>query len=300
MLAIIYLTFQPSDENVISSMVEEKKIYKTNSPEKPERERRDEIVDPFLRVSIGTEGSFSCSGTICYYDENTAKAYILCCGHCYKSKNERPKVRTYFVNGKRQINEFKGTILALDHKNDLAVISFEPDFIPDWVPIGPKDSPFYYPTKAPVGERVVVTGRDSGLSDGNRNPAAYEAFIRKVNDDWHLESIQSQSRGGRSGGGVMTTNRQWLIGVNHGRGSTQDGIGHGLWAPLYRIYPFLERNGLIWLTEVGNIPNKIPIVDELNHKYPDGYIPRVILDNAYFPLDGSTVSVKGECCDESR
>jgi len=262
--------------------------FYTTNPENPERERRDEGVYPFLTPSIGTEGRTSCSGTIVYYDARQATAYTLACAHCYRI-NERPKVRTYFVDGKREIREFPGTIVAINADEDLAVITFHPDFVPNWIPIGPKDCQYYRPTEAPVGRRVVVTGRDAGLPDKDRRPAAYEAFIREDDNDRYLESRQSQSRGGRSGGGVMTTNCQWLIGVNHGRTSTKEGVGHGMWVPLHRIHKFLEDNDLEWLGEVSELYRKIPIVNKTNKKYPDGYIPRFVPNNQYWPLDGGEI-----------
>lgn len=273
----------------------------TYTPSNPERERRDQGVTPFLAPAIGTEGSYSCSGTIVYYDEPNATAYILGCAHCYRGKSEKPTIITYFVNGKREIREFKGKVIAINQSEDLAVLTFQPDFIPDWVPIGPADLNYFKPTQSPVGRRIIVTGRDAGLADRDRRPAAYESFIRKDNDDFYLESIQSQSRGGRSGGGVITVNRQWLIGVNHGRASTVDGIGHGLWAPLYRIHRFLKENDLDWLITVGDVPSYLPIVGIDQRHTPNRYVPRPVLPNQYVPLDGgrimpASVTIKDEYC----
>jgi hypothetical protein len=279
----------------------------TVTPENPERERRDTAVAPFLAPAIGTEGTKSCSGTIVYYDGLKATAYILACAHCYENKAERPKVRTYFADGKREVREFRGTIIAIDQEEDLAVITFHPNFIPDWVPIAPKDSRYFRPSEAPIGHRIVVTGRDAGLPDGDRRPAAYEAFVREDDDDWYLESKQSQSRGGRSGGGVMTTNRQWLIGVNHGRVENKQKMGHGLWAPLHRIHKFLEENNLAWLANVGDIPRHLPIVDQTGNKYPQGYLPRFIPDDVYAPLGSPAstsnvvIKMEGDCgCGPTR
>jgi hypothetical protein len=301
LIGLLTYLFLPSGENYQEGVIVERlrtllanpppsSSTPVTTPINPERERRDVGVTAFLEPAIGTEGRTSCSGTIVYYDGPKATAYILGCAHCYKGLSEQLKVRTYFVNGKREVREFRGTIVAIDPKEDLVVITFQPDFIPNWVPIGPKDSPYYHPTEAPIGRRIVVTGRDAGLPDKDRRPAAYEAFIREDDHDRYLESRQSQSRGGRSGGGVMTTNRQWLIGVNHGRGPTAKEMGHGLWTPLHRIHKFLKANDLEWLANVGDTPRHLPIVDDRGNKYPTGYIPRLIPSNQYTPLDGGEIT----------
>tara|TARA_Y100000034_G_scaffold136971_1_gene217772 strand:- start:10245 stop:11177 length:933 start_codon:yes stop_codon:yes gene_type:complete len=250
------------------------------SPQKPERERRDQGVDPFLKVSVGAEIPHSCSGTLIYYSDD-GYAYVIGCGHCHGSVGSKVRIITYFVGDTRETRKFDGVVVAISQKEDLCIMKFKPDFEPNWVPIGQKDSPFFKPSGAPKGQRIVVTGRDAGLPSGNRDPAAYEAFIRETNDDWYLRSRQSQSRGGRSGGGVMTEDCRWLIGVNHGRGSTVRGIGHGLWAPLHRIHRFLEANQLEWLLDVQSGARTIPIVDhEGGRSFDRLYIPLPIGTNA--------------------
>ena len=265
------------------------------SPDNPERERRDAQVTPFLTVAIGTEGTKSCSGTICYYDDKTGVAYAIACAHCY-TESEECTVRSYFVNGRRKVKYSKAKVIAHDEYNDLSMITFKPSFVPDWVPLGLRESPFFYPSRAPNGVRVIVTGRDAIPDKNDRRPAAYEAFIRRTNDNWYLHSRQSQSYGGRSGGGIMTTNRQWLIAVNYGRDETVNGIGHGLWMPLHRIHKFLKQNDLYWLTKVGNMPQWIPVKG--NQRYHKGYMPIPELKEIYVPVncpEQETSGLKGVC-----
>ena len=255
--------------------------YLVTSPERPERERRDEGVLPWLEVSVEV---FRGSGTIVYYDERSNTAWVLTCAHVFYSDQDtgKFKIRVFYVDGEYEKRQYPAKLIARDSRNDLAMMTFKPDFKPKWIAIGPKDSPFYDPTRAPVGKRVVVTGRDGGTE-----PAAYEAFVRTPDhqDGWYLESRQSQSRGGRSGGGVMTTDRRWLVGVNHGRANTVNGIGHGLWMPLNRIHPFLQRHKLDWLIKVGNLARHIPIKNHDGRKFPSDFIPYPTLPDLYKPED---------------
>ena len=243
------------------------------TPDSPERERRDQNVEPFLKAAVGLAPK-NCSATIIHYDIKTKTAYALGCAHCYKElKGKNPVVRTYFVGDTREIRDFHTVVIALDARNDLCLVSFKPNFEPHWVPVGRETSSFFDPDTADAGQRVIVTGRDAGLPSGDRRPSAYEAFVRKPASSWWMESKQSDSRGGRSGGGVMTDDAQWLVGVVHG--SHKEDAKHGYWIPLNRIHQFLKANKHGWLIGIPRYAAyKIPVVDHTNRQsYSETYIP---------------------------
>lgn len=243
------------------------------TPDSPDRERRDRSVDPFLKASIGLYPK-NCSATIIYYNSRTKTAYALGCAHCYKElKGKAPTARTYFVGNKREIRDFHTVVIAMDAAHDLCLVSFKPNFEPHWVPVARSTSPFYKPTETRSEQRVIVSGRDAGLPSGDRRPSVYEAFIRKANSDWWMESKQSQSRGGRSGGGVMTEDAKWLIGVVHG--SHKENAKHGYWIPLHRIHQFLNKHKYGWLAGVPRYAvHQIPIVDHSGRRLSkESYIP---------------------------
>lgn len=201
--------------------------------------RRDVSVVEFLEVSVRVPGG---SGTICYYDQSKNLAYVLTCAHVF-AVGTKPYVEVYWVNRIYDKRRYKAKLLLCNEDNDVALMSFEPDFTPSYCPIAPSDSLYWAPTKVPQGKKLVVCGRDNG-----EEPAMYEAITRKSRNDKYLESYQHQSNSGRSGGGVMTLDRSRLVAVNYGRLTGK--VGHGLWVPLWKIHRVLKDGGFYWLTKL--------------------------------------------------
>lgn len=233
-----------------------------NSP----RENRSEEYLKWLKVSIRIKNkNVSGSGTICYYDKEKNTAYVITCGHLFNGGEKTTELNIFYKNDVKLTNyaKYTATLLALNKSEDLAILSFTPDWeIDSFFPIAPID---YEIIK---GKTYYSLG-----CDGAREVACY--LMKAVGmEGKNLVLTENAPRHGRSGGGLLTDDN-WFIGVCWGSTDPYNGTGQGLFVPLQRIHPFIKVNKLDFLLDF-NEARKIPIVDgKTGEKLetPHNYIP---------------------------
>lgn len=237
---------------------------------------RNESVRNYLQASVRIiNGNTSGSGTICYYDSSKNIAYIITCGHLWKgsynsatSPNKRTcQIEVWYHNDTKldSPKRYSAEIIAYispDAGNDIGFIKFTPDWtINKYYPIAPID--FNYKE----GEVFESCGCDHA-----QEVAAYEVSIVGI-EGKNLVTTNNSPRPGRSGGGLLTKDGQY-IGICWGT-QRVDGSGLGFFVPLPRIHAFCRDHGLEWLLRVNNEID-IPIIDLRGprREYPKNYIPR--------------------------
>lgn len=238
-------------------------------------EQREEKYRRWLSISlkISVSGA-SGSGTIVYYNPDDGWAYIQSCGHLWngsmsaeegKRRRVTCKVITWYHNDVKlsQPKEYPAEVLYYSNPapNDVSLLRFKPDWVPNYVPIAPKDFSFQ--------ENMRL--RSCGC-DGGREVAHYDVrYIGQRGGD--IVTTENSPRPGRSGGGLMTD--EFYVGICWGT-SDRSGNGNGFFTPLSTLRSHNEKNGYGWLNEVGvNWARKIPIIDRNGPQgqYPPDYIP---------------------------
>ena len=188
-------------------------------------------------VKIGVSNA-SGSGTIVYYDSKTKIAYVATCGHLWtpgimeveagKKKALKCKVITWYHNDKKldAPKTYDADVIFYSYIDgqDTALISFKPDWEPNYFPLGPAD----YTYK--VGQHGHSCGCDAGSE-----VAHYDIkFLGIQGAD--LVTTENSPRPGRSGGGLMNDEGKY-IGTCWGT-QYRDGTGKGYFTPLSVIHKF--------------------------------------------------------------
>lgn len=240
-------------------------------------EERDEIyrkwLSPSIKISVaGASGS----GTIVYYDSYTNTAYVATCGHLWphgkmsaeegKKRNLTCKVITWYQNEKKlettKVYEAKVLFYSYVTGADTALISFNPDWVPNYFPIASKD----YEYKE--GVRVHSCG-----CDGGDEVAHYDVEIIGLQGN-DLITFRNSPRPGRSGGGLMDD--EYYIATCWGTES-YSGDGKGFFTPLSVIHEVWSKNGYDFLLRIppgGSTARSLPVVDRNNYQqeYSNEYI----------------------------
>lgn len=266
---------------LFNNCIPEMPIVRTHLPELDTGEpiaKRESRVKYYLQnsVKISSKGS-SGSGTICYYDEVTHEAYVISCGHLFKG-NKKPgeitkdvAVITAFYNNDIKLevpSEFNAEVLCYDNIEDIALLKFTPDWIPQrYFAIAPLDY------EINPGDVFESTGCDLG-----EEVAAYTiTLINGTDEGQNLISRNNSPRPGRSGGGVLSGDGFYLAIV---WGTTKlNGSGYGYYVPLRRIRAYLAQypqfNEVLNAGDNFRHLNNIPVVDHRGRTIntPHGYIP---------------------------
>lgn len=241
-------------------------------------EQRGPEFRKFLAASlkINVSGA-SGSGTIIYYDTTKNLAYVATCGHLWspgvmnveegKSKNLKCKVTTWYHNEKKldQTKTYDAKVIFYSYIRgaDTALITFNPDWKPDYFPIAPAN----YVYKQ--GNHAHSLG-----CDGGSEVAHYDIQMIGIQGNDLVTQFNSP-RPGRSGGGLMD-DQGYYIGTCWGT-QYRDGSGLGFFTPLSIIHEFWSRqNGYQFLLNVSPsfFAKQLPIVDKTgqNKQYSPEYI----------------------------
>lgn len=239
------------------------------------QEQRDIKYRKWLAASLKIQVSgASGSGTIIYFDNRDGYAYVQSCGHLWngsmkseegKRKNIKCKVVTWYQNDKKlpDPQEYPAEVLFYNNPapNDVSLLRFKPDWIPEYYPIAPADFKF-----------VENMRFHSCGCDGAREVAHYDVrYLGMRGGD--IVTTENSPRPGRSGGGLMT--EDYYVGICWGTTDTS-GNGNGFFTPLLTLRKHNEINGYGWLNEVGiGWARQLPIVDRNGRQldYPKNYIP---------------------------
>jgi hypothetical protein len=238
-------------------------------------EQREERYRLWLSVSLKISVSnASGSGTIVYFDSKDGYAYVQSCGHLWngrmsaeegRRRNLKCKVITWYHNEKKldSPKDYQAEVLYYSNPapNDVSLLRFKPDWVPNYIPIAPADFKFT------ENMRLHSCG-----CDGGGEVAHYDVrYIGVRGGD--IVTTENSPRPGRSGGGLMTDD--YYVGVCWGTSDTS-GNGNGFFTPLMTLRKHNEENGYGWLNEIGiSWARQIPIIDRNGPqgKYPKDYIP---------------------------
>jgi hypothetical protein len=242
------------------------------SSAEPEAHREEAVrkwLEPGVRIY---NGGYAGSGTICYYDKESNLAWIISCAHLFNSPNENKVTLEVFYKNNEKLDapqKFTGDVVAVKiggYENDISIITFTPDWEPNYFPI----SPVTY-------EYVKDTVLYSVGCDSASEVACYFVKVERI-DKAFLVTRENSPRKGRSGGGLITEDG-WYVGICV-RTSDVSGNGVGFFVYLENIHKFCRENNLEWLCGVNkkdtnSLLKIIPIVDRLSPQgvYPPDYIP---------------------------
>jgi hypothetical protein len=245
----------------------------------PIAQRGQEFVkwlSPGVRIAVpGARGS----GTICYYDSQKNLAYVISCGHLWDKgalsaaqalqKNITCEIDVFYHNEQKLPNPktYQAKLLFYSHLDgaDYSLMSFTPDWQPDYAPIAPLNFPI------PKGSKQHSIGCDKVTEVAN-----YEIEIIGIQGD-DLVTFRNSPRPGRSGGGLLT-NEGWFIGICWGT-EFRDGSGKGYFTPLSVIHAGFQKNGYGFILgqslPSNELARKIPIRDRTGPQveYPKDYVP---------------------------
>jgi hypothetical protein len=239
--------------------------------------QRGEEFREYLSVSVQIDADHAYgSGTIIYYDEKSNTAYVASCGHLWdgnmryeesKSKNKNCQIIVWYHGDKKLEAPKKYKAKILFHRNergyDISLITFKPDWKPDYFPIAPES----YEIKS--NSRYHSLGCDNG-----KEVAHYDIEIIDINKIDIVTRFNSP-RPGRSGGGLLSTDG-YYIGTCWGT-SDYSGKGYGYFVPIEHVIEQYKKENLEWLVHVSrpSSARKIPIVDINNSQgqYLEEYIP---------------------------
>jgi hypothetical protein len=240
------------------------------NPQRGEEFRR--FLAPSVKIGL-SRGSGS--GTICYYDHEKNLAYVATCGHLWDwgklneeeaaKQNLKCKIIVFYHNAKKLLppKEYEGTVLFYSYVRgcDTGLVSFKPDWIPDYFPIAPVN----YQIK--VGSRQHSCGCDEGTE-----VAHYDVEIVGLQEP-DLVTIENSPRPGRSGGGMLSDDG-YYIATCWGT-YPRDGTGVGYFTPLSVIHQFwIQQPSYRFLLNIEKeLPGQLlPVVDRMGGVYKRNYI----------------------------
>lgn len=245
----------------------------------PPVEQRGPEFRKFLAASvkIGVNGA-SGSGTIVYYDPIKNLAYVASCGHMWKqgtmsveqgkTKNITCKVIVWYHNEKKldstKSYDAKVVFYSYIDGQDTSLVTFTPDWVPDYFPIAPVN----YEYKG--GTHAHSLGCDAG-----KEVAHYDVEMMGImNND--LVTFRNSPRPGRSGGGLMN-DEGYYIGTCWGT-QFKDGSGKGFFTPLSAIHRYWSKQAgyefLLNQKPGGGLARQIPVKDRNDQQgdYKPDYI----------------------------
>ena len=229
-------------------------------------------------VKIGVNGA-SGSGTIIHYDVLTKLAYVATCGHLWqqgimnvdegKKRNMKCKVIVWYHNDQKldSPRSYEANVIFYSYVNgqDTGLITFSPDWEPNYFPIGP--SKYIYNEN----QHAHSVGCDAGTE-----VVHYDVKMIGIEGD-DLVTNENSPRPGRSGGGLMNDDGQY-IGTCWGT-QYRDGTGKGYFTPLSVIHKFWKKqNGYAFLLDqktASNSAKQIKINDRSGRK--EEFKPEYIL-----------------------
>lgn len=216
------------------------------------------------------------SGTIVYYDSSKNIAYVATCGHLWNygimsssdglRRNLTCKIVCWYQNDKKlaEPKTYNAKVVFYNHITgaDTALVTFEPDWIPNYFPIAPKN----YEYKK--GSLMHSLG-----CDGGSEVAHYEVELVGIIGE-SLTTLKNSPRPGRSGGGLMDDKYYiatcWATSINKKP-------SEGYFTPLNVIHDIWTKNGYDFLLKIrpqSELAKKIRIIDrtERQKKYEESYI----------------------------
>ena len=227
---------------------------------------------PSVKIAV-SDGSGS--GTIVYYDHAKNMAYVASCGHLWEGtkgaeeclkRQMTCKIITWYHNSEKLTEPKTYNAKVIFYSNvsghDTSLVTFQPDWIPDYFPIAPKNYKYI------KGNILHSLGCDSG-----DEVAHYEVEVVGVIGE-SLTTIRNSPRPGRSGGGLMNDNMYvatcWAT-------SIYKGVGEGYFTPIESIHEVWSGNGYGFLLNIkpnGVLAKKIKIIDksERQKTYDEDYI----------------------------
>ena len=233
-------------------------------------------LSPSIKIAVpGASGS----GTIIHHDKAKNIAYVATCGHLWpsgvmnvdegKKRNIKCKVITWYHNDRKldSPRSYEANLIFYSYINgqDTGLITFTPDWEPNYFPIGPKNYKYVQ------GQYAHSTGCDAGTET-----AHYEIKMLGIEGE-DLVTEQNSPRPGRSGGGLMDDNG-YYIGTCWGT-QYRDGTGKGYFTPLFIMHKFwAKQSGYAFLLDQKEIVGKakeIKIHDRTNGK--EEFRPEYIL-----------------------
>lgn len=226
-------------------------------------------------VKIAVSGG-SGSGTIVYYDSAKNIAYVATCGHLWDGgtmtaeeglqRNMTCKVITWYNNDKKlsEPKTYVAKVVFYVHVSgsDTALVTFQPDWHPNYFPIAPVDY------KYREGSMSHSVGCDGGDEVAHYDVQIVGLYGRS------LTTVKNSPRPGRSGGGLMDDRLYIATCVAT---SNVDGSGEGYFTPLSTIHQVWSRNGYEFLLRVkpgGETARGIRIIDRNSRQgsYEKDYI----------------------------
>jgi len=182
------------------------------------------------------------SGTIVHYDAKKNLAYVATCGHLWngvmtaeegKKKNLKCKIVVWYHNDQKldAPRTYDADVIFYrfleGQEQDTGLVTFKPDWVPNYFPIGPAD--YIYRS----GQHAHSCGCDAGSE-----VAHYDIeMVGIIGND--LVTIKNSPRPGRSGGGLMD-DEGFYIGTCWGT-QYRDGTGKGFFTPLSKIHTFWQK-----------------------------------------------------------
>lgn len=214
------------------------------------------------------------SGTIIYYDEKTNTAWVATCGHLWnghmngdegRQRNVACKVVTWYHN-EQKLAEPKSYPARVHFYmsgggGDTGLVSFQPDWKPEYFPIAPLDY------KIEPGTRLHSCG-----CDGGREVAHYDVRVTGYSGN-NLNTVENSPRPGRSGGGLMSDDG-YYVATCWGT-SSYSGNGEGYFTRLSLIHSMWNQFGYGFLLNIEPaLARKIPVIDRNSPQgnYPKEYI----------------------------
>jgi len=191
-------------------------------------------------VKIMVSGA-SGSGTIVHFDNQKKMAYVATCGHLWeqgvmnvdegKRRNLKCKVIVWYHNDQKldAPKSYDANVIFYSYINgqDTGLITFTPDWEPNFFPIGPSDYRYI------KGQHSHSVGCDAGTET-----AHYDIEMLGIEGE-DLVTNKNSPRPGRSGGGLMDDDGSY-IGTCWGT-QYRDGTGKGYFTPLFVIHKFWSK-----------------------------------------------------------
>lgn len=257
-----YADIDPLDKMPI---LERQPTNRVGMAESPVEQRGPEFRK-FLAASVKIRVSgASGSGTIVYYDQSKNLAYVASCGHLWsrgtmsaeqgRQRNLTCQIITWYHNDQKLASPktYSANVIFYSYINgqDTSLLTFTPDWQPDYFPIAPADYR-YNP-----GRHAHSCG-----CDGGSEVAHYDIEIIGLGGG-DLVTNRNSPRPGRSGGGLMDDDG-YYIGTCWGT-QYRDGSGKGFFTPLSAIHRYWsQQRGYEFLLNQkpgGGIARQIPILN---------------------------------------
>ncbi len=250
---------------------------------------RDEKYKKYLSASVqivvsenGSLNNFG-SGTIIHYDRKTKLAYIASCGHLWEDGKSNKtavelkkspkicKIIVWYHNSKKLDMPITYPAKVLFYSNvdgyDCSLLSFAPDWTPNFFPIAKTDYEFK------TGQELNSLGCDQATEVARYGVVFSEIGAVKNKKIYEVITLGNSPRPGRSGGGLISEDG-YYVGTCWGT-SELDGSGKGYFTSLKSIHEVYIKNGYEWILNYKDIQAKrIPIINKSKNldNYEKDYI----------------------------